>query len=97
MKTYDLVKEILTLVPDARNSDKVLIWEVWRRQHRVQGIVQEFIKQSDFYKAASIESIVRARRKVQQLVPSLRASTPVEKRRRVLAANKGTHIFRENV
>ena len=55
------------------------------------------ITKEDFLKAPSFESITRARRKVQELNPELAPNDYVKKAREKIEAQKGTHIFREEV
>lgn len=91
MKLYDVVKRLLEIYPALRNSDKKLLWAVWN----VKGLVVNpsnqlqsgygYITRGNFYKAPSSESVTRARRKVQELHPELRAVKEVEEQRNLNA------------
>jgi len=97
-KTYDKIKNILENYPDTRNSDKKLIWKFWEIEGSLDfgDAYGEFIKECEFLKATSPESIRRARQKIQQLHPELGpTSDQVRKRRGIKAGTKGTFIFRE--
>jgi hypothetical protein len=94
MKTYDLVKQILTDYPNTRNSDKDLIWKFWKEEGFV---LFDQISFYEFKKSTSPESICRARRKVQELWPQLEPTNPkVRRMRRFKEDTKGTFIYREN-
>lgn len=88
MSTYDRVKELLVKNPKLRDSDKQLIWEIWFGE-REMIMVSKF----DFMKLESAESITRARRKVQEIHPELRASKEVEAEREWKEDLKGNFIF----
>lgn len=88
MSTYDRVKELLVRNPKLRDSDKQLIWEIWFGE-REMIMVSKF----DFMKLESAESITRARRKVQEIHPELRASEEVQKEREWKEDTKGNFIF----
>lgn len=100
MKIYDLVKRLLTDLPELRNSDKKLIWAVWAKKQLVQvrpnqPIALAKVMYMDYLNAPSSESITRARRKLQEQFPHLRATKPVEVRRRKKQATKGTFVYKE--
>lgn len=94
MKLYDKVKEILESNPETRDSDNKLIWEVWRYLDLTNG---DMIDKWDFMKAPASESITRARRKIQELHPHLRATKVVQEARKEKQEEKGTFIFREQL
>jgi hypothetical protein len=99
MKTYDRLKTILENYPDTRNSDKRLIWKFWEEEGLIDygDAYGDFIKECDFLKATSPESIRRARQKIQQLYPELGPTSElVRKRRGIKSATKGTFIYRED-
>lgn len=105
MKTYDIVKSILLRDPEARNSDKHLMFRVWEYQGydiTNYGVWME--------KAAHPKSIIESRRNLQRdqeeiiktggTIPPeelLIADEEVIKLRSKLDEQKGTHIFREDV
>lgn len=96
-KIYDLVKDLLTLYPPIRNSDKKLIWAVWTRLGLVtHGRVSSYISKENFYLAPASESVTRARRKIQELHPELQATSSVKRERTVKEKTKGSFVFREN-
>lgn len=98
MKLYDRVKKILVNTPRARDSDKILAWEVWRElkvTHFDNHYFDSAITLENFLKAPSLESIGRARRKIQEEYPELKGSEEVTKMRRSKAETKGTFIYRE--
>jgi hypothetical protein len=102
MKIYDLVKKILEDNEQARNSDKLLIWEVYKSIGIVKEVEwfgnREAIIKENFLsgKLPSFETIRRSRQKIQELHPELQAtSSSVRARRKQLENQKGTHIFRD--
>lgn len=101
MKTYDLVTKILTNNPKTRDSDKLLIWEVYKSTGIIKTVehfgLREAILRENFLSSniPPTESITRARRKAQEKNENLRASPGVEKARREKENQKGTFIFRE--
>lgn len=105
MKTYDRVKIILETIPETRNSDKLLIWEYYKADGRIQemqnqfGVYQEALARNHFLsrKITSTESITRARRKIQEIHPELApTSSVVAKRRSKREKTKGTFVYRED-
>lgn len=94
MKIYDLVKDTLENRPITRNSDKQLIWAIYSRMGLANWSDDTITKYS-FLKAPSEESITRARRKIQERHPELRANESVSRRRVTKAQTKGTFIYRE--
>lgn len=101
MKVYDLVKDILISHPSARDSDKQLIWTVWFRLGYVtnpSGLVGRSMILFDAFmnkKCPAPETIRRCRQKIQEKYPELRSSKRVQQEKDKLAAQKGTHVFRE--
>lgn len=99
MKIYDLVKDLLVKHPGLRDSDQLLIWNVWG----VGGYLidadygRRTIDKSTFLQATHPESITRARRMVQQDFPYLRSSREIQKAKDKKEAEKGTFAYRENV
>lgn len=96
MKIYDLVKQILEDTPKTRESDKLLMLYVWYKQGVINGGMidgRRFMSE-----ATTPESITRARRKVQELHPSLRSTnTAVNQARDAKQAMAGNHVFHEKV
>lgn len=102
MKIYDLVKNILENSEQTRNSDKLLIWEVYKKIGIVKDVEwfgdREAIIRDNFLSARipATETITRARRKIQELHPELQATnSTVKSRRGQKQLSKGTFIFRE--
>lgn len=104
LNIYDIVVETLTQKPDTRDSDKKLIWEIYKSLGHVRPMTPRIIrpvfyvlKHEDFLVGPSFESITRARRKAQELNPALRAVNQVTTGRASKATTKGNFIFTEEV
>lgn len=96
MKTYDLVKDLLIKYPAMRDSDRLLIWNVWgRRGYLTVEDNTSIIRKESFMTATSPESIRRCRQKIQENFPELRSSKKVQEEKDKIADQKGTHIYRE--
>ncbi len=72
-KQLDLVKFILMKSPEARDNDNILLWIVWKKEYpiidnNIEAFKQLFLSK----KLPSMESITRARRKIQEQYPNLR-------------------------
>lgn len=97
MTLYNQVKALLLQYPEARNSDKLLMWLVWDRQGLVSGNVLGIwskIEREGFLKTAiTPESITRARREVQARNTALRAKEGVQEKRDEKETTKGKFIF----
>jgi dephospho-CoA kinase len=105
MKTYDRVKEVLLKDPQSRNSDKRLMWMVWRDQGlHIDNSLETWMKRS-----AHAKSIIEARRNMQRnqeeklrkgdFIPESQiviADKKYRKLREELNLQRGTHIFRED-
>lgn len=105
MKTYDIVKMILLSDHKARNSDKHLMWEVWKYQGANLLVYSYWMD-----RAAHPKSIIEARRNLQREQEEalargegidgadlVIADDTVRKFREKINLEKGTHIFREDV
>lgn len=96
MKTYDLVKELLEKYPALRDSDRLLIWNVWGKLGFLNSDYgATVIEKSMFMKAPHPETIRRSRADIQRRFPELRSSKAIQKMKNEKAAEKGTHIYRE--
>lgn len=99
MKVYNTVKRLLIEQPELRDSDKALAWEVWKKQ----GVIftapsgAQIMTFDSFKKAKSTETIRRTRQKIQETIPALRASQPVQEQKNNKQNQKGTFIFRETL
>jgi predicted RNA-binding protein with EMAP domain len=93
MKIYDRVKKILELHPSTRNSDKRLIWQVYKDMYPFGQDLT--ISYHDFMELPAFESITRARRKIQEIHPELQATKEVFEQRALKADSKGQFIFTE--
>jgi len=94
MKLYDKVKNILTLHPETRDSDKKLTWKIWE----IQGVADfEGINYLSFLKATSGDSITRAARMIKQKHPELRGTLKVLAVKQKKQEEKGTFVFREQI
>ena len=58
----DLVGKVLRDVPDTRDSDRLLILEVWERE----GLILNPIQREQFMQVSSTETIRRVRQKYQE-------------------------------
>lgn len=100
-RLYTLVQTILKDDAQARSNDKYLIWRVYQELGLVEtsiiGMAYEKIGFGKFLKGPSFESITRARRKIQELDPTLAATLDVQEKRAERQASKGTFIFRETI
>lgn len=96
MTIYDVVKHILITDAYTRSSDKKLIWEVLKYQGFTEGGVITFSRfmSKDI---ANFESVRRARQRIQEKHPELRAVGVVFQERAKKAKQRGTHIFREPI
>lgn len=81
--TYDMVYEMLTLHPETRGSDRLLIRRVYEDCCKVNPWMPfcEVIMNKDL---PSTETIRRTRQKIQQEFEDLRATKEVEKERMAL-------------
>lgn len=80
-KTFDLVKSILENVPETRDDDFELIYEVAKEFGWGGCAFGQALTLWRDRGCPSFESITRARRKVQELYPNLRASDKVAEAR----------------
>tara|TARA_R100001244_G_scaffold125129_1_gene95092 strand:+ start:678 stop:989 length:312 start_codon:yes stop_codon:yes gene_type:complete len=72
-KQLDLVKFILMRSPEARDNDNILLWIVWKKEYPIIDIDIEAFKELFLSKKLpSMESITRARRRVQEQNSNLR-------------------------
>lgn len=96
MTIKDLVYKILLENPETRDSDKKLIWEVWKKYDlihyfEIDGYV---INECSFMKAPSPESCRRVRQQLQRSdlltgVKLIQPSPKVKKQRQILANENG--------
>lgn len=96
MKLYDLVKKLMVESSLYRNSDRHLMWKVWR----LEGAVGEYnntLTLEGFLKGSPPESIRRCRQKIQEHFPELRSAKKVQQMKDEIEAQKGTHVYREEV
>lgn len=94
MKTFDLIKKLLTNNPELRNDDKLLQWRMLELQGKV---VDGFLTYQGFKSAKSTETIRRSRQMVQAKHPELSASGNTKEMRDAVQKTKGTWVFRDNV
>ena len=93
---YIIIKQLLIDRPELRDSDKKLLWAVWEKEgHVFAGRLSygDWISPS----LTSAETVTRTRRKLQETIPSLRASIPIQNLRRRRQKSKGTFIYREPI
>ena len=91
MKLYDRVKNILETDYKTRSDDKLLMWKVWSQMGKIDSTNR--LTYFSFFTCISPESITRARRKVQELCPELRATSQVEALRAERESMKGNFVF----
>ena len=91
MKLYEEIKMLLIAYPELRDSDRKLIWEIWKRQGVVKGDALRF---EDFMLAALPENIRRTRQKIQEKFEGLRSSVPVQEIKKDKQHYKGTFAYR---
>jgi len=100
MKVYDKVKQLLADFPELRDSDKKLMFAVWKDQ----GVVTDFgygelgmTNRNFFSKAIEPETIRRCRQKVQELNEELRGTYYKSGLRKDKEETKGTFIYQEEI
>lgn len=91
-KLYDRCLDILKRDPLARNSDKVLIWEVFKETYTVKDGRIDF---DAWMNSVSTESVRRCRQKIQETHQELQADNVIQTYRKGIQKQKGTHIYRE--
>ena len=94
MKLYDKVKELLIADPSLRDSDKKLLWEVWRRLGYLSNgalYYDGLMKHG----CPTFETVTRIRRKLQERFVDLRGSLPITKARRKKSQTKGAFIYKQ--
>jgi hypothetical protein len=109
---YLMVRDILLLDPNTRDSDKKLIYRVWQEQGFVTFKLGDlhFNSMDEFMNAAHPKSIIECRRKLQREqeqqirdgvdIPDgklLVADVEILNLRDQRNAEKGTHVYREQV
>lgn len=105
MKTYDIVKKILLYDERSRNSDKRLMFQVWKSEGIDCNDYDEWME-----RASHPKSIIESRRNLQrdqeeriekgEYIPHdelVISADVVYKLRKELSEQKGTHIFREDM
>ena len=80
MELKEVIRQILEDVPEARDSDRRCICEVYKRiyPNALNSRFESVVMSSAF---PSFESVTRTRRKVQAENPDLRAKKDIEKAR----------------
>jgi len=101
-KVYDLVKKILLRDEQARNSDKELIWQVYKQIGVVKEVEwfgnREAIIKENFLSGdlPSFETIRRTRQKIQETELKATDKGVIEARKQK-QDQKGTFIYREQI
>ena len=96
MKIYDVVKDLLVQHPKLRDSDRLLIWNVWNLTGHLSTDGRS-ISLEDFKVAPHMESIRRVRQKIQEQHPELRSTHPVQEVKDSKEAWGGNHVYREEI
>lgn len=83
-KMENIVKDILIRFPDARDDNFVLIYEVYREINPLvlNYSFKEMLLNHKVLALPSFESILRSRRKIVQLYPSLKPSPVINELRK---------------
>jgi hypothetical protein len=98
MTLYTLVKRILVEDEEARDSDKALIWRVLEKKGLLRSMMDGdrciyVLAYSGLQQAPTLESITRARRKVQEQNPELAGSQEVKIRREKMSQGHPIDMF----
>lgn len=98
MTLYKLVKNILREDEEARDSDKALIWRVLAKKGLLRTMQDgdRFIyvlAYSGLEQAPTLESITRARRKVQEENPELMGSAEIQAKRESMSKGHPIDMF----
>lgn len=100
MKLYDKIKQLLTDYPEYRNSDKKLMWKMWQEETLSFGFDRgnyESISKRDFMYATPPETIRRTRQQIVAKYPELQSDKKILLEKKKIEAQRGTHVFREEV
>lgn len=97
MKLYDRIKFLLGASAEYRNSDRKLIWRIWKDEFLVDSPYSqaEAITFEAFMKATSPETCRRTRQKVQSDHPELQSDKQVLEAKKRIQNQKGTFVYRE--
>lgn len=101
-KVYDLVKRILIRDEQARNSDKELIWQVYKEIGVVKEVewfgTREAVIKENFLSGElpSFETIRRTRQKIQETELKATSKSVIEARKQK-QDTKGNFIYREEL
>lgn len=97
MRLYDKIKKLLEFSSSFRNSDRKLIWEIWKEEGSVvsTGSGNHYMFYEGFMNATSPETIRRTRQRVVEDHPELQSDEPVLKEKKRIQSQKGTHVYRE--
>ena len=97
MKLYERIKFLLGASSDYRNSDRKLIWRIWKDEFLTNSPYgqAESITLEAFMKATSPETVRRTRQKVQAEHPALQSDKQVLEAKKRIQDTKGTFVYRE--
>ena len=80
LKVEERVRKILVHNPQTRNDDNLLIYEYLSTYHDINNVsIKELLLNSKQLGIPSFETITRARRKVQECSPYLKATEKIDK------------------
>lgn len=96
MKLYDRIRKLLEAEPRLRDSDKHLIWVIWKLEGKVD-ITGEFIRFKDFKEAISPETIRRTRQKVQADHLELASSPEIQREKDRKEQMGGNFVYQERL
>lgn len=99
MKLYDRIKFLLGASSDYRNSDRKLIWRIWKDEFLTDANWngEESITYEYFMKATSTESIRRMRQKIVEKHPELQSDKKILALKKIKESTKGNFVFQEKV
>lgn len=99
MKLYNKILDLLKHDAHYRNSDRRLIWAIWEDEGLVANDFcnGESIDFENFMDATSPETIRRTRQMIQAEYPELQSDKKILLEKKKIEAQRGTHIFREEV
>lgn len=83
-KIEDVVRNVLAVYPETRNSDNILYGYVIQNYNPalLQASVKDYLRYFNDYRVPRFESVARCRRKLQEKNPQLRADEDVKKWRK---------------